>query len=147
MAQTTAQVSEQEVSAAPATVKADVLDQLLKPEVQEALTVLVDQLPRLTEMMTLLTKTYDLANKVANDRVLIQDMVGGIQEVVKPIEEKVKGYASVAIEANDRADQSDATIGLFGMLKLLKDPELQKMLRFSQAYLDILSERKKQDHL
>ncbi|MEK3719346.1 MULTISPECIES: DUF1641 domain-containing protein [Paenibacillus] len=147
MAQTTAQVSEQEVSAAPATVKADVLDQLLKPEVQEALTVLVDQLPRLTEMMTLLTKTYDLANKVANDRVLIQDMVGGIQEVVKPIEEKVKGYASAAIEANDRADQSDATIGLFGMLKLLKDPELQKMLRFSQAYLDILSERKKQDHL
>ncbi|MEK3912210.1 DUF1641 domain-containing protein [Paenibacillus sp. FSL H7-0331] len=147
MAQTTAQVSEQEVSVAPATVKADVLDQLLKPEVQEALTVLVDQLPRLTEMMTLLTKTYDLANKVANDRVLIQDMVGGIQEVVKPIEEKVKGYASAAIEANDRADQSEATIGLFGMLKLLKDPELQKMLRFSQAYLDILSERKKQDHL
>ncbi|MCU6792052.1 DUF1641 domain-containing protein [Paenibacillus sp. WQ 127069] len=147
MAQTTAQVSEQEVSVAPATVKADVLDQLLKPEVQEALTVLVDQLPRLTEMMTLLTKTYDLANKVANDRVLIQDMVGGIQEVVKPLEEKVKGYASAAIEANDRADQSEATIGLFGMLKLLKDPELQKMLRFSQAYLDILSERKKQDHL
>jgi uncharacterized protein YjgD (DUF1641 family) len=147
MVQTTAQVSEQEVSVAPATVKADVLDQLLKPEVQEALTVLVDQLPRLTEMMTLLTKTYDLANKVANDRVLIQDMVGGIQEVVKPLEEKVKGYASAAIEANDRADQSEATIGLFGMLKLLKDPELQKMLRFSQAYLDILSERKKQDHL
>ncbi|SFL99588.1 Uncharacterized conserved protein YjgD, DUF1641 family [Paenibacillus sp. 1_12] len=147
MSQTNAQVLEQDASVAPANVKADVLDQLLKPEVQEALTVLVDQLPRLTEMMTLLTKTYDLANKVANDRVLIQDMVGGIQEVVKPLEEKVKGYASAAIEANDRADQSEATIGLFGMLKLLKDPELQKMLRFSQAYLDILGERKKQENL
>jgi uncharacterized protein YjgD (DUF1641 family) len=74
-------------------------------------------------------------------------MLGGIQEVVKPIEEKVKGYASAAIEANDRAEQSDATIGLFGMLKLLKDPELQRMLRFSQAYLDILGERKNQDNL
>jgi uncharacterized protein YjgD (DUF1641 family) len=121
MSQTTAQLPEQATYVAPEIAKADVLDQLLKPEVQEALTVLVDQLPRLTEMMTLLTKTYDLAQKVATDRVLIQDMLGGIQEVVKPIEEKVKGYASAAIEANDRAEQSEATIGLFGMLKLLKE--------------------------
>ena len=130
-------------ASAQGSAKSDVLDQLLKPEVQEALTVLVDQLPKLSEMMALLTKTYDLAQKVATDRVLIQEMVGGIQEVVKPLEEKVKGYASAAIEANDRAENSDSTIGLFGMLKLLKDPELQKMLRFGQAYLDILGERKK----
>lgn len=149
MSQSTAQLTEQEqaTSVTPEIIKADVLDQLLKPEVQEALTVLVDQLPRLTEMMTLLTKTYDLAQKVATDRVLIQDMIGGIQEVVKPLEQKVKGYASAAMEANDRAEQNETTIGLFGMLKLLKDPELQKMLRFSQAYLDILGERKQQDNL
>ncbi|MBP1157642.1 MULTISPECIES: DUF1641 domain-containing protein [unclassified Paenibacillus] len=146
MLETTIQKSEeQETSAEHGISRPDVLDQLLKPEVQESLTVLVDQLPKLTEMMTLLTKTYDLAQKVATDRVLIQDMVGGIQEVVKPLEEKVKGYASAAIEANDRAEQSDATIGVFGMLKLLKDPELQKMLRFAQAYLDIMNERKQQD--
>ncbi|MCQ6559302.1 DUF1641 domain-containing protein [Paenibacillus mendelii] len=142
MSETNVQSLELEASA-QGSAKSDVLDQLLKPEVQEALTVLVDQLPKLSEMMALLTKTYDLAQKVATDRVLIQDMVGGIQEVVKPLEEKVKGYASAAIEANDRAENSDSTIGLFGMLKLLKDPELQKMLRFGQAYLDILGERKK----
>ena len=145
MSETTIQKLEQEASAAQGVVKQDVLDQLLKPEVQEALTVLVDQLPKLSEMMTLLTKMYDLAQKVASDRVLIQDMVGGFQEMYKPVEEKVKSYASAAIEASDRAEQSDATIGLFGMLKLLKDPELQKMLRFGQAYLDILGERRKQD--
>jgi len=143
MQETTVQNADQEASV-QTIVKPDVLDQLLKPEVQEALTVLVDQLPKLSEMMALLTKTYDLAQKVATDRVLIQDMVGGFQEVVKPLEEKVKGYASAAIEANDRAEHSEATIGLFGMLRLLKDPELQKMLRFGQAYLDILGERKKE---
>ncbi|MFX7329271.1 hypothetical protein ABTI69_21010, partial [Acinetobacter baumannii] len=84
MLETTIQKSEQETPAVQG--KPDVLDQLLKPEVQESLTVLVDQLPKLTEMMTLLTKTYDLVQKVATDRVLIQDMVGGIQEVVKPLE-------------------------------------------------------------
>ncbi|MFC4809793.1 DUF1641 domain-containing protein [Paenibacillus sp. GCM10023250] len=130
---------------ATALAKSDVLDQLLKPEVQEALTQLVDQLPKLSEMMALMTKTYELAQKVATDRVFIQDTVGGIQEVVKPLTEKVKGYASAAIEANDRAEQSDSVIGLFGMIKLLKDPELQKMLRFGQAYLDILGERRSQE--
>ncbi|MFK7692991.1 DUF1641 domain-containing protein [Paenibacillus sp. HJGM_3] len=140
----TVQNVDQETPVAANGVKPDVLDQLLKPELQEALTVLVEQLPKLAEMTTLLTKMYDLASKVAADRVLIQDMVGGLKEVVEPIQEKVKGYASAAIEASDRADQSDATIGLFGMLKLLKDPELQRMLRFSQAYLDILGERKQQ---
>jgi uncharacterized protein YjgD (DUF1641 family) len=141
MPETTVEKLEQEAGVQ----KPEVLDQLLKPEVQEALTALVDQLPKLTEIMTMLTKAYDFAQKVAADRVLIEDMVGGIQEVVKPLEEKVKGYTSAAIEAKQRAEQSDATIGLFGMLKLLKDPELQRMLRFGQAYLDILGERKKQD--
>jgi uncharacterized protein YjgD (DUF1641 family) len=144
MVESTVDKLEQGSSTLESPVKPDVLNQLLKPEVQEALIGLVDQLPKIAEMMNMLTKTYDLAQKVASDRVLIQDTVGGIMEVVKPIEEKVKGYASAAIEASDRAEQSNETIGLFGMLKLLKDPELQKMLRFSQAYLDILGERKKQ---
>lgn len=144
MSETMVSNAEQQESAVTAASKSDVLDQLLKPEVQEALTQLVDQLPKLSEMMAFMTKTYELAQKVATDRVLIQDTVGGISEVVKPLTEKVKGYASAAIEASDRAESSENVIGLFGMLKLLKDPELQKMLRFSQAYLDILGERKKQ---
>ena len=40
---------------------ADILNQLTKPEVQEALTALVENLPKLAEMTTLLTKVYDLA--------------------------------------------------------------------------------------
>lgn len=144
MVEATVQKTEQETSAELKLDKQDVLDQLLKPEVQEALIVLVDQLPKLAEMMSLLTKTYDLAHQVATDRVLIQDIVGGFTEVVKPLEEKVKGYASAAIEACDRAERNESTIGMFGLLKMLKDPELQKMLRFGQAYLDILKERKHQ---
>lgn len=123
--------------------KTDVLEQLLKPEIQEALTALIDQLPKLVGMTALLTKTYEFTHKVATDRVLIQDTVGAIMEVVNPLGEKAKHFASIAIEANDRAEKEDKTIGLFGMLRLLKDPELQKILRFGQAYLEILGERKK----
>ncbi|NOU64783.1 DUF1641 domain-containing protein [Paenibacillus sp. LMG 31461] len=121
----------------------DVLDQLLKPEVQESLTLLVDNLPKLAEMVNMLTKAYDFAQNVATDKVLINDFAQGIGEFVKPVQEKAKNIASAAIEAGERS-QTDVstTIGLFGMLKMLKDPEVQKTLRFAQAFLNVLAERK-----
>lgn len=121
----------------------DVLEQLLKPEVQQSLTVLVDNLPKMVEMMTVLTKAYDFAQSVATDKVLINDFAEGIGEFIKPVQEKAKGIASAAIEASERS-QSEAgtTIGLFGILKMLKDPEVQKTLRFAQAFLNVLAERK-----
>ncbi|WP_088832172.1 DUF1641 domain-containing protein [Paenibacillus tyrfis] len=132
------------VAAEPKRESLDVLDQLMKPEVQESLTVLVENLPKLAEMVTILTKTYDLVQNVATDRVFIEDIKGGVEEFVKPIQDTAKGLASAAIEANDRAQDESTTIGLFGLLKMLKDPQVQKMFRFSQAFLDVLAERQQQ---
>ncbi|EGL15816.1 MULTISPECIES: DUF1641 domain-containing protein [Paenibacillus] len=122
----------------------DVLDQLMKPEVQESLTVLVENLPKLAEMVTILTKAYDLAQSVASDQVLIDDLKGGMNEFVKPITEKAKGVAAAAIEASDRAQAEHSSIGLFGLLKMLKDPQVQKTFRFVQAFLDVQAERQQQ---
>ncbi|OUB00026.1 DUF1641 domain-containing protein [Bacillus thuringiensis] len=119
----------------------DVLDQLLKPEVQESLTTLVEQLPKLTELVNILTKSYDFAQTVATDEVLKNDTVGAITELVEPVKDTVKSMAATAIEAKDRADESTEVIGLFGLLKLLKDPQAQKMFRFVNAYLQISAER------
>ena len=119
----------------------DVLDQLLKPEVQESLTTLVEQLPKLTELVNILTKSYDFAQTVATDEVLKSDTVGAITELVEPVKDTVKSMAATAIEAKDRADESNEVIGLFGLLKLLKDPQAQKMFRFVNACLQISAER------
>jgi uncharacterized protein YjgD (DUF1641 family) len=120
----------------------DILNQLLKPEIQESLTVLVENLPKLTEMMTLLTKSYDTAQSIMKDRVLLNDLMEGLQEFVKPLEGKVKEYAATTIEANDRVQENQVTtIGLFGLFRMLKDPQIQKTFRFVQAYLDITSEK------
>ena len=124
--------------------KQDLLDQLLKPEVQESLTTLVDQLPKLTEVVTLLTKAYDFAQLVATDDVLKSDTVHAVKEIAEPVIGSVKSVASMAIEAKDRADATTETIGLFGLLKLMKDPEAQKMFRFANAFLEIQAERKAQ---
>lgn len=122
----------------------DIIDQLLKPEVQESLTALVDQLPKLTELLNVLNKSYDFAQSVATDDVLKNDTVGAIKEIVDPVKNSVKSIAATAIEAKDRAEESHEVIGLFGLLKMIKDPQAQKLFRFITAYLEISSERSSQ---
>ncbi|MGN7359523.1 DUF1641 domain-containing protein [Paenibacillus sp. SAF-054] len=122
----------------------DLLDQLLKPEVQESLTTLVNHLPKLTELVNVLTKSYDFAQSVATDKTLKSDTVGAISEMASPVIKSAKNVAANVIEAKDRADESHEVIGLFGILKLLKDPQAQKMFRFVNAYLQVSAERAKE---
>jgi uncharacterized protein YjgD (DUF1641 family) len=122
----------------------DLLDQLLKPEVQQSLTTLVDQLPKLAEVVTLLTKAYDFAQLVATDEVLKNDTVSAVKEVADPVIGAVKNVAANAIEAKDRADSSKESVGLFSLLKMLKDPEVQNVLRFVNSFLQVTAERKNQ---
>lgn len=122
----------------------DVLDQLLKPEVQESLTILVSQLPKLTELVTVMNKSYDFAQAVATDEILKNDTMGAIQDIVEPVKDSIKNIAATAIEAKDRADESNEVISLFGLLKMMKDPQVQKLFRFFNAYLQISGERNNQ---
>jgi len=135
------EVMEKTVSEQTKAEKLDVLDQLLNPEIQESLTTLVEQLPKLTELVNLLTKSYDFAQSVATDEVLKSDTVGAIQEIAGPVKDTVKSIAATVIEAKDRAEETNEVIGLFGLLKMIKDPQAQKLFRFFNAYLQISAER------
>jgi len=119
----------------------DLLDQLLKPEVQQSLTVLVEQLPKLTELITELTKNLEVVKSLVTDEVLKEDTVGAIKEVAEPVIHSAKHLAANVIEAKDRAEESQEVIGIFGLLKLLKDPQAQKMLRFLNAFLKVAAEK------
>ncbi|MGN7765044.1 DUF1641 domain-containing protein [Paenibacillus helianthi] len=124
--------------------KEDLLDQLLKPEVQESLTTLVEQLPQITQLVGALTKSLDFVQAVASDEVLKSDTVGAIKELAEPVVDSVKTMAATVIEAKDRANESSETISLFGMMRMIKDPQVQKMLRFMNAYLQVSGERNPQ---
>ncbi|WP_019244287.1 MULTISPECIES: DUF1641 domain-containing protein [Bacillus] len=136
--------SEQEVKVSANQGKNDVLDQLLQPEVQESLTTLVEQLPKLTEMVNTLTKSYEFMQLVMTDDVLKKDTFGAITDIIDPVKDSVKHIAANAIEAKDRAAESNEVIGLFGLLKLIKDPQAQKLFRFINAYLEVSEERSSQ---
>jgi uncharacterized protein YjgD (DUF1641 family) len=88
-----------------------------------------------------LTKSYEFAQSVATDEVLKSDTVGAIQEIMDPVTHTVKNIAATAIEAKDRAEESNEVIGLFGLLKMLKDPQVQKLFRFVNAFLQVSKEQ------
>ena len=142
MSETITQTKSEQKAAEASAIKQrdDLLDQLLKPEVQESLTALVDQLPKLVELVGAMTQAYDIAQTVANDKVLINDTKGAIKEIVEPLVDEVKVIAATAIEAKDRAEESTEVIGLFGLLRMLKDPQAQKLFRFVNAYLEVAGE-------
>lgn len=120
----------------------DVLDQLLKPEVQASLNTLMENLPKLAEMTTLLTKSFDFAQSVATDETLKNDTVSAVTEMAGPVVGTAKSIAQTAIEAKERAEESTETIGIFGLMKMLKDPQVQGVLRFANSFLQVSAERK-----
>lgn len=121
----------------------ELLDQLLNPEVQQSLTTLVEQLPKLTELVTFLTQNLEVIKSLATDEVTKADTVGAIKELAEPILDSAKKLAANVIEARDRAEESEEVIGIFGLLKLMKDPQTQKVFRFLNAYLQVTAENDK----
>jgi len=143
MSETATEMKPEQVNAnnLPSQEQLDIVSQLLKPEVQESLTALVTQLPKLTELVNILTKSYTFVQGVATDEVLKSDAVGAIKEMAAPVTDSVKNIAANVIEAKDRAEASTEVIGLFGLLKMVKDPQAQKLFRFLNAYLQVAGER------
>lgn len=144
MSESIAQTNEQAAALASTQEKLDILDQLLNPEVQESLTALVEQLPKLTELVTVMTKSYDFVQAISTDEVLKSDTVGAISEIAGPVVGSLKNVAATTLEAKERAENSTESIGLFGLMKMMKDPQAQKMFRFMNAFLQVNAENNKQ---
>jgi uncharacterized protein YjgD (DUF1641 family) len=120
----------------------DVFDALLDPEVQQSLQVLVQQLPKLTEITTLLVKAYDVSSEALKDGETLEGVTRLVHDSVQPLQEKFKDGKAAVEEAKLRADKDSTHISVFTLLKLLKDPLIQKNLRFVFALLNVLGEKK-----
>lgn len=119
----------------------ELLEQLLKPEVQESLATLVELLPKLAELTKTLTAYYDTLNSLLTDEVLKNETIEAIKDITNPVTDSIRTVAQTVIEAKDRAEESDEVIGVFGLLRMLKDPQVQKLFRFINAYLAVAQEK------
>jgi len=78
-------------------------------------------LPKLTELVTILTKSYDFAQSIATDDILKHEAAQAVVEASEPIKNAAKKVAVNAMDAKERAEQNTEVIGLFGMLKPLQE--------------------------
>jgi uncharacterized protein YjgD (DUF1641 family) len=121
----------------------DMFDALLDPEIQASLHTLVTQIPKLAVATTWLVKGVDVATEVLTDGDMLEGVAHIVRDKATPFQEKLKEAASVAQEAKLRAENDTSRVSLFGLLRLLKDPTVQKNLRYVQAFLTVMSERDK----
>lgn len=70
----------------------------------------------------------------------ITDMV---QDKIKPLQEKKAEYSDLLKEAGERAKRSNEHIGIFGVMRLLKDPTVQYALRYVSALTEMTSEKRR----
>ena len=126
-----------------ATSQADAFELLLKPEYQEALHDIVEQLPKLAVVMSLFGKLYDVASEALTDGELMGSLEELLRQKTQPIKESYANLSWAAKEAKERAESETAPIGVFGILRMLKDPMVQKNLKLVSAFLSVMGERSK----
>ncbi|MBN6189356.1 DUF1641 domain-containing protein [Aneurinibacillus sp. BA2021] len=114
----------------------------LSKENLEALAVLIESLPRLAKMVTLLDKVCTTVEPLVTDKNSLSYLFDTAKVVTAPVTDRVEEGVSIVKEAQARAERNRDTISIFGLMKMLKDPAVQKGLKFTQALLDILSEKK-----
>lgn len=119
----------------------DIADLLLDPAIQESLITVLKEMPKLATLLRTFGDFYDLLKSIMSDPSAIDTILVPLGNKIEPFQEKVANAKELYQEAKQRSEQEDTKVSLFSMLRLLKDPTVQKNLRLMQAMLTLISER------
>lgn len=110
----------------------DILDLVVQPEIKEFLVTTIQMIPKITNVMKITSKMYDFAGELMeNGEILGQ--------------EKIEDGISLVEEAQERAESDTSKVGMIGLYRMLKDPTVQKNLRFMKALLAAIAERQERE--
>lgn len=122
--------------------KADLPDVNMNRDTLNATLTLVDKLPKLVETINAIEPMAEFVQAVLNDRQSLENLVRGAEDLVKPAKDTLQEGLSIVAEAKKRAADDRIPVGIFSLLKLLKDPTVQYGIHFAQAMVAVLGERK-----
>ena len=126
--------------------QADVLDLVFQPEIKEFIVTMIRMVPNITNVMKIASEIYDVAKKSMECRGLLGSLEETITENAEQIQEKIEDGISLVEDARDQAEEDTSNVGMIGLYKMLKDPTVQKNLRFMKALLATIAERHMDDH-
>lgn len=122
---------------------AELMETLTKnEETLKSLNTVMESLPRLAKLLHLVDRVYAAAEDAVTDGSTLEGIVKVAQGYTAPVVEKVQQGRQAFEVAKERAEHDQTRYTVFSLLKMLKDPNVQKALRFTQAMLDALNEKK-----
>ncbi|WP_332645462.1 hypothetical protein [Lysinibacillus sp. 54212] len=113
----------------------------LNLETVEALVGLLEKLPKLLQIIDKLEDVLDFATAVLRDQQTIDYATASIQSYTEPVVEKGKQGLLLVKEIQQRAEDTTEPVKLFTIMKWLKDPSVQKSLKYVQATLQVLNKK------
>lgn len=126
---------------------AQVMTALTKDEeTLESLTNVIAQLPRLSKILYLVGRVYQAAEDVVNDGDTLDGAAKMLQQYTQPVFAMAGKSFHAYQAAKERAEHDTTTYSVFSLLKLLKDPNVQKLIRLGTAFLDELGDESSSGH-
>lgn len=121
---------------------ADVLDSIVQPEIKEFIETAIEIIPKMTHIMKVMSKMYDVAEVLAKDSELMELLKLDGNPSLDPLDDTIEGSVELVHEAQERAEADKSKVGMIGLYKMLKDPTVQRNLRFMKAVLAEIGERR-----
>ncbi|WP_025847956.1 DUF1641 domain-containing protein [Brevibacillus agri] len=106
-----------------------------------ALFALLEKLPKLVKYVNAIEQVADFLESVGQDKQSQQYLLDGVKAYITPVAAQMENGVAVLREAKERAERRHETVSVFTLLRLMKDPAVQKALRFAQSLLEVLAEK------
>lgn len=110
-------------------------------ETIEAIIQLLEKLPRLIQTLEQLENMIDFVSSVLRDETTLNNITESLKEYTNPVVEKGQTGISLLKEIQKEAEATKEPIKLTTIYKWLKDPTVQKSLKYVQATLTVLSKK------
>lgn len=121
----------------------DLLDAVVQPEIKEFLVTAIEMMPKMTNIMKVTSKMYDLAEALSHDRGIVDTLKSDPDLIPDPIQDTIEEGIILVHEAQERAQSDTSKVGMIGLYRMLKDPTIQNNLKFMKALLAVIAEHQK----
>jgi len=108
----------------------------------EALMELVHKLPKYTKYLSIVEPIMDFLLSISRDQESVDYLYKGAHELTGPIRQKVENGWDLIQRAKIEADNDHSPVTIFTVLKLIKEPAVQRSAHFVKALLTLASEPK-----
>ncbi|WP_274651359.1 DUF1641 domain-containing protein [Paenibacillus humicola] len=110
-------------------------------ETLESALILLDKLPKFTRYVQVIEPIFDMLDSVVADKQSLEYLINSAKVAIEPWSSKVRDGVSLIKDIQFRATSHTKPFTLFSMLKLLKDPSVQKGFHLFSAFLEVMGER------